>query len=151
MYDGLCNRCLLEGKGVENGCTGGATACQAGRLDTLSTRNGLGEPLHCALGRLECRRGHLVEKWLFADVTECKWLLHICSNSLPNITRIERGNADPCRQRARRGIASVLVLIWHERADFYGRFMGGFARDRCHCKHRRRSVQCMQILQRFHL
>jgi hypothetical protein len=53
------------GKGVENGCTGGATACQAGRLDTLSTRNGLGEPLHCALGRLECRRGHLVEKSAF--------------------------------------------------------------------------------------
>jgi hypothetical protein len=36
--------------------------------------------------------------WLFSDLTEWK-LLHICGNSLLDITRIEGGNADLCRQR----------------------------------------------------
>jgi hypothetical protein len=27
-------------------------------------------------------------------------------------------------------------------------FMGGFGRDRCHCKHPKHSVRCMQNLQR---
>ena len=42
---------------------------------------------------------------------------------------------------------SVLVGISHERADFYGRFMGGSSRKNCYCRQSRRTVRCMRILQ----
>src|SRR5437016_478687 len=43
--------------------------------------------------------------------------------------------------------ASVLVLILHERTDFYRRFAGGFARRACSQERTRRPVRCMRILQ----
>jgi len=51
------------------------------------------------------------------------------------------------RTRLRLLQASVLGQISHERTDFYGRFMGGFGRDRCYRMHRKRTVRYMRILQ----
>ena len=39
----------------------------------------------------------------------------------------------------------------HERADFYRRFTGGFARKACSQGHSRHSMRCMQILQPLNL
>jgi len=46
---------------------------------------------------------------------------------------------------------SVLVRNSHERADFYGRFTGGFAKRACSQRHPRQPVCCMRILQRPYL
>jgi hypothetical protein len=42
---------------------------------------------------------------------------------------------------------SVLVWISHERADFYGRFMGGSSRKNCYRRQPRRTMRRMQTLQ----
>ena len=47
--------------------------------------------------------------------------------------------------------SSVLVCGVYERTVFYWQFMGSSSRKDCHCRQTKRTVRCMQILQRPHL